>query len=61
MHKNSHSKMEWFKNTYLKIENKLEILDIQSEQIDFSLKLFKPLCDPQKTQLLEYFFIITEF
>ena len=30
MHKNSHSKMEWFKNTYLSSANKLEILDVGS-------------------------------
>ena len=30
MHKNSHSKMEWFKNTYLNVSDKLEILDIGS-------------------------------
>ncbi|WP_296882418.1 bifunctional 2-polyprenyl-6-hydroxyphenol methylase/3-demethylubiquinol 3-O-methyltransferase UbiG [uncultured Methanobrevibacter sp.] len=30
MHKNSHSKMEWFKNTYLNITNKLDILDVGS-------------------------------
>ncbi len=30
MHKNSHSKMEWFKNNYLNPVNKLEILDIGS-------------------------------
>ena len=30
MHKNSHSKMEWFKNTYLNVNNKLRILDIGS-------------------------------
>lgn len=30
MHKNSHSKMQWFKNTYLSLNNKLEILDVGS-------------------------------
>ena len=30
MHKNSHSKMEWFKNTYLNISSKLDILDVGS-------------------------------
>ena len=30
MHKNSHSKMEWFKNTYLTTSNKLDILDVGS-------------------------------
>jgi len=30
MHINSHSKMEWFKNTYLNISNKLDILDVGS-------------------------------
>lgn len=30
MHKNSYSKMEWFKNTYLSIVNNLEILDVGS-------------------------------
>lgn len=30
MHKNSHSKMEWFKNTYLSIADNLEILDVGS-------------------------------
>lgn len=30
MHKNSHSKMEWFKKTYLKTSDKLEILDVGS-------------------------------
>ncbi|MBQ6099355.1 MAG: class I SAM-dependent methyltransferase [Methanobrevibacter sp.] len=30
MHKNSHSKMEWFKNTYLSNSNKLDILDVGS-------------------------------
>ena len=30
MHKNSHSKMEWFKNTYLSSSNNLEILDVGS-------------------------------
>lgn len=30
MHKNSYSKMEWFKNTYLSTSNKLEILDVGS-------------------------------
>ena len=30
MHKNSHSKMEWFKNTYLNTEDKLTILDVGS-------------------------------
>lgn len=30
MHKNSHSKMEWFKNTYLSIGDNLEILDVGS-------------------------------
>lgn len=30
MHKNSHSKMEWFKKTYLNISNKLDILDVGS-------------------------------
>ena len=28
MHKNSHTKMQWFKNTYLSIANNLEILDV---------------------------------
>lgn len=30
MHKNSHSKMEWFKNTYLSTSSNLEILDVGS-------------------------------
>lgn len=30
MHENSHSKMEWFKNTYLSEKSKLEILDVGS-------------------------------
>lgn len=30
MHKNSHTKMEWFKNTYLSTSKKLEILDVGS-------------------------------
>ena len=30
MHKNSHSKMEWFKNTYLSTSSKLNILDVGS-------------------------------
>ena len=30
MHKSSHSKMEWFKNTYLNISHKLDILDVGS-------------------------------
>ena len=30
MHKNSHSKMEWFKNTYLNLSDKLNILDVGS-------------------------------
>lgn len=30
MHKNSHSKMEWFKNTYLNISSNLDILDVGS-------------------------------
>lgn len=30
MHKNSHSKMEWFKNTYLNASSNLEILDVGS-------------------------------
>lgn len=30
MHKNSHSKMEWFKNTYLNVTEKLDILDVGS-------------------------------
>lgn len=30
MHKNSHSKMEWFKKTYLSTSNKLDILDVGS-------------------------------
>ena len=30
MHKNSHSKMEWFKKTYLNTSNKLDILDVGS-------------------------------
>lgn len=30
MHENSHSKMEWFKNTYLSISSKLDILDVGS-------------------------------
>lgn len=30
MHKNSYSKMEWFKKTYLSISNNLEILDVGS-------------------------------
>ena len=30
MHKNSHSKMEWFKKIYLDKSNKLEILDVGS-------------------------------
>lgn len=30
MHKNSHSKMEWFKNTYLSNSSKLNILDVGS-------------------------------
>ena len=30
MHKNSHSKMKWFKNTYLKASSKLDILDVGS-------------------------------
>lgn len=30
MHKNSHEKMEWFKNTYLNVANSLEILDVGS-------------------------------
>ena len=30
MHKNSHSKMEWFKNTYLNPSQNLEILDVGS-------------------------------
>lgn len=28
MHKNSYNKMEWFKNTYLSVSDKLDILDI---------------------------------
>ncbi len=30
MHKSSHSKMEWFKNTYLNVTDNLEILDVGS-------------------------------
>ena len=30
MHKNSHSKMEWFKNTYLSASSRLDILDVGS-------------------------------
>ena len=30
MHKNSHSKMEWFKNTYLTTSNRLDVLDVGS-------------------------------
>lgn len=30
MHKNSHNKMEWFKNTYLSTSDKLDILDVGS-------------------------------
>lgn len=30
MHKNSYSKMLWFKNNYLNVENNLEILDVGS-------------------------------
>lgn len=30
MHKNSHDKMEWFKNTYLSTNEKLDILDVGS-------------------------------
>ena len=30
MHANSHSKMEWFKNSYLNVVNNLEILDVGS-------------------------------
>lgn len=30
MHKNSHKKMEWFKNTYLSTNDHLEILDVGS-------------------------------
>lgn len=30
MHKNSHSKMEWFKNTYLSASRQLSILDVGS-------------------------------
>lgn len=30
MHKNSHSKMEWFKNNYLNTSSKLNILDVGS-------------------------------
>lgn len=30
MHKNSHSKMEWFKKTYLNTTSKLDILDVGS-------------------------------
>lgn len=30
MHKNSHSKMEWFKNTYLSTSAKLDVLDVGS-------------------------------
>lgn len=30
MHKNSHLKMEWFKNTYLNVNNSLKILDVGS-------------------------------
>ena len=30
MHKNSHSKMEWFKNTYLSTSRELDILDVGS-------------------------------
>ena len=30
MHKNSHSKMEWFKNTYLSVADNLNILDVGS-------------------------------
>jgi len=30
MHENSHSKMEWFKNTYLNTSRKLDILDVGS-------------------------------
>ena len=30
MHINSHSKMEWFKNTYLSVSSKLDILDVGS-------------------------------
>lgn len=33
MHKNSHSKMEWFKNTFLSTSRKLDILDVGS--LDF--------------------------
>lgn len=30
MHKNSHAKMEWFKNTYLNTSSKLDVLDVGS-------------------------------
>ena len=30
MQKNSHDKMEWFKNSYLDTSNKLNILDVGS-------------------------------
>ena len=30
MHKNSYSKMKWFKNTYLKTSNNLDVLDVGS-------------------------------
>ena len=30
MHKNSHEKMEWFKNNYLNTSKKLDILDVGS-------------------------------
>ena len=30
MHRSSHSKMEWFKNTYLDVSDNLEILDVGS-------------------------------
>lgn len=30
MHKSSHTKMEWFRNTYLKTSNRLEVLDVGS-------------------------------
>ena len=33
MHNNSHSKMEWFKNTYLSTNNNLKILDVGSLDI----------------------------
>ena len=34
MHKNSHSKMEWFKKTYLSTSSKLDVLDVGSLDVN---------------------------